>query len=103
MNAPCRPPFRGSAPALSAALAGVFLFGASAAQEKSPAPTKLPPYLKGIDLNQPAQDAFKSWPPKELEERSYWLPWTAMSLQRAVVCNQPVFLLVTVPLSRPAQ
>ena len=103
MNAPCRAPFRRSAPALSAALAVVVLFGAAAAQEGSPAPKTLPPYLKGIDLQQPAQAAFAGWPPKELEERAYWLPWSPMSLQRAVVCNQPVFLLVTVPWSRAAQ
>ncbi len=103
MTAPCRARFRRIAPALSAALAGVFLFGPRAAGDGTPAPTTLPPYLKGIDLTLPAQAAFKTWPPKELEERAYWLPWTGLSLQRALVCNQPIFLLVTVPWNRAAQ
>lgn len=68
-----------------------------------PAPPSRPVYLKGIDLNRPSQDAFKGWPPTELKERPYWLPWSVLSLQRAVVCNQPVFLLVTVPWNRSAQ
>jgi uncharacterized protein YyaL (SSP411 family) len=59
--------------------------------------------LKGVDLTLPAQAAFKLWPPKELEERPYWLSWTGLSLQRAVLYNQPIFLLVTVPWSRAAQ
>ena len=103
MTAPCRAPFRRIAPALSAALAGAFLVGAATAADAPPAPLTLPAYLKGVDLYQPAQVAFKAWPPKELVERPYWLPWSTLSLQRAVACNQPVFLLVTVPWSRAAQ
>jgi hypothetical protein len=32
-----------------------------------------------------------------------WLPWTTLSLQRAMISNQPIFLLVTVPWNRAAQ
>lgn len=68
-----------------------------------PAPAAPPPYLRGIDMSAPTQVAFRDWPPKELEERSYWLPWSPLSLQRAAVTNQPIFLLLTVPWSRSAQ
>jgi uncharacterized protein YyaL (SSP411 family) len=103
MTALCRAIFRRIAPALPVALAGVLVAPPVAAAEGTSAPTALPPYLKGVDLTLPAQAAFKSWPPKELAERAYWLPWTTLSLQRAVITNQPIFLLVTVPWSRAAQ
>jgi uncharacterized protein YyaL (SSP411 family) len=103
MTAPCRTRFRRIAPALPVVFAGMFLAGPQAAVEGTAAPTALPPYLKGIDLTLPAQAAFRSWPPKELSERAYWLPWTGLSLQRAVISNQPIFLLVTVPWNRAAQ
>jgi uncharacterized protein YyaL (SSP411 family) len=103
MTAPCRKPSRRIEIALSTALAGVFLLGPAWAAEQAAAPIALPPHLKGIDLNQPAQVAFKDWPPKELLERPYWLPWTRLSLQRASLFNQPIFLLVTVPWNRSAQ
>ena len=92
---------------LSAACAGFVLAGSAAAKDaqkaapKTPAP--LPMYLKGVELNQPAQAAFASWPPKALEERPYWLSWNPLSLQRATVFNQPIFLVVTVPWNRAAQ
>ena len=63
----------------------------------------LPPYLRGIDLDLPTQAAFKNWPPPELEERAYWLPWSSLALQRAQLVNQPIFLMVTVPWNRYAQ
>jgi len=103
MTAPCRAPFRRMAPALSAALVGFFLMGVVPAADEPAAPAAVPSYLKGIDLNQPAQAAFDGWPPLALIERPYWLPWSTLSLQRAVLFNQPVFLLVTVPWSRSAQ
>src|SRR5262245_11523438 len=68
-----------------------------------PAPAAPPAYLRGVDMNAPTQVAFRHWPPKELEERPYWLPWSGLSLQRAAVTNQPIFLMLTVPWSRPAQ
>src|SRR5882672_1161295 len=103
MTAPCRALFRRIAPALSVALAGVLLVAPQASGEGTAAPTVLPPYLKGVDLTLPSQAAFKAWPPKELEERAYWLPWTPLTFQRATLFNQPIFLLVTVPWSRAAQ
>ena len=69
MNVPCRALFGRIVLALSVALAGIFLAGSTAAGDETPAPFALPPYLKGIDLNQPAQAAFAGWPPKELEDR----------------------------------
>jgi uncharacterized protein YyaL (SSP411 family) len=104
MTSPRRALLRRLAPAVPWALAGFLLSGTSAAveNEKAPPPT-LPPYLKGIDLNVPAQWAFITWPSKELQERAYWLPWSALSLQRAILLNQPIFLLVTVPWNRAAQ
>ncbi len=92
MTAPWRALSRRIAPALSGLLAG-FL------QVAPP----VPPYLKGIELNEPAQAAFADWPSKELRERPYWLNWSTLSLQRAVLFNQPIFLVVTVPWSRSAQ
>jgi uncharacterized protein YyaL (SSP411 family) len=73
------------------------------AQEAPPASTAVPAYLRGVDMSQPAQAAFRRWPPQELEERPYWLPWNGLSLGRAEVTHQPIFLMLTVPWSRPAQ
>ena len=103
MTAPCRALFRRIAPALSGALVGFFLIGPPVFGDEPPATSALPAYLKGVDLNEPAQAAFAGWPSKELQERPYWLNWSTLSLQRAVLFNQPVFLLVTVPWSRSAQ
>jgi uncharacterized protein YyaL (SSP411 family) len=103
MIAPRRAHFRRIAPALVAALAGFFLVGSPAGGDEPAPPPALPAYLKGVDLNQPAQAAFSGWPPRSLIDRSYWLPWSTLSLQRSVIFNQPVFLLVTVPWSRSAQ
>ncbi|HZN55190.1 MAG TPA: DUF255 domain-containing protein [Candidatus Polarisedimenticolaceae bacterium] len=105
---------------LRVAIAAVLLVTlTAAAQEVPPAPAPatpatpeaapekpgfiMPAYLRGIDLNGPAQAAFRTWPPKELEERAYWLPWSVLSFERAKVFNQPVFLVVTVPWNRFAQ
>ncbi len=103
MNAPCRALLRRITPALSGALAGLLLFGPPVAAEEPPAIRELPPYLAGIDMNVPAQAAFEGWPSRELQERPYWLNWSTLSLQRAVLFNQPIFLVVTVPWSRSAQ
>ena len=103
MTAPCRAPFRRMAPALSAALAGFFLLAPAVAADEPAATPPVPSYLKGIDLSQPAQAAFAGWPPAALHDRAYWLPWSSLTLQRAVLFNQPVFLLLTVPWSRSAQ
>ncbi|HEX4825637.1 MAG TPA: DUF255 domain-containing protein [Candidatus Polarisedimenticolaceae bacterium] len=103
--------------ALSVSIAAALCFAVAplAAQEappsaESPQAAPLPPskfvvpfYLRGVDLNLPAQSAFKDWPPKDLEERLYWLPWTGLTFQRASLFNQPVFLFVSVPWNRFGQ
>lgn len=66
-------------------------------------PELLPFWLRGVDLDLPAQVAFAHWPPASLVERPYWLPWAPLSINRAAVLNQPIFLLLTVPWNRPAQ
>jgi len=103
MTAPQRARFAPIAFAMSAAVAGMLALCSAMAAEQPAAPITLPGYLKGVDLNQPAQAAFKGWPPRELIERPYWLPWSGLALQRASLFNQPVFLLVTVPWNRSAQ
>jgi hypothetical protein len=92
-----------TAASLTVVLAGVLLIGPNLAAEEAPQAAPVPPYLKGIDLNEPAQAAFDGWPSTELAERAYWLPWTTLSLQRAMLFNQPIFLVLTVPWSRSAQ
>ncbi len=103
MSASCPPRLWRIVPALAVLLAGPLLSPQSRADDKATVSRGLPPYLKGIDLNQPSQAAFQSWPPKDLEERPYWLPWMALSFQRASIFNQPIFLLVSVPWNRAAQ
>jgi len=107
MTAPHRAPLAPIAFVLSAAIAGVLVLTSAGAKEPvkdaAEAPLTLPPHLKGVDLNQPAQAAFANWPPKELIERPYWLTWGSLAMQRASVFNQPIFLLVTVPWNRSSQ
>ena len=76
------------------------------ADETEPAEPPVAPmpfYLEGIDLNQPAQHAFRGWPPEALRDRAYWLPWSRLAFQRASVLQQPVMLVLTVPWSLPSQ
>jgi uncharacterized protein YyaL (SSP411 family) len=84
----------------------------SVAQDQTPsAATPAPPtesqyrplYARGIDFKRPSQVAFQGWPPKELIERPYWLPWGGITFERAQLFNRPIFLLVTVPWNRAAQ
>lgn len=114
MNATFEAPRRRGRSPLAAALSALLIGTVAGAQEapaappgatppSTAAPFVLPPYLRGINLDLPAQAAFKTWPPKELEERAYWLPWTGMSFQRAALFNQPIFLLVSVPWNRFGQ
>ncbi len=86
--------------------------GRPAAQDQTPPPASPAPptespfrplYARGIDFSRPSQVAFQGWPPKELVERPYWLPWGGMTFERAQLFNQPIFLLVTVPWNRAAQ
>ena len=69
MIAPRCAPFAPIAFAVSAALAGALALGPASAKDSPAAPLTLPPHLKGVDLNQPAQAAFAKWPGKELIER----------------------------------
>ena len=103
MTAPPRARNRRIAPALAVAIAGLILVAQPIEAEEPVATPTVPPYLKGVDLNAPAQVAFDGWPSKQLSERPYWLNWSTLSLQRAVLFNQPIFLVVTVPWSRSAQ
>lgn len=68
-----------------------------------PVAPRLPFYLRGIDLAQPSQHAFKGWPPPELIERPYWMPWGWMTFQRAQLFSQPVVLVLSNPWNRSAQ
>lgn len=94
----------GIAVALLLSAAG-FLFASE--QEETPAPDELrgdrPVPLRGIELDRPAQVAFRSWPPPELVERLYALPWMSKSFWRAVLFSRPVALILTVSWNRFAQ
>ena len=89
--------------AAACVLAGMLLLGGAVRAEDAPVAAPVPPYLKGIDLTQPAQAAFDGWPSRDLTERPYWLNWSTLSVQRAVLFNQPIFFVMTVPWSRSAQ
>jgi len=65
--------------------------------------TVVPPYLRGIDLDKPAQEAFKSWPSQDLIERPYWLPWGPLTFLRASVFEQPICLILSVPWNHSEQ
>lgn len=75
----------------------------ASAEEPPPEAPALPFFLEGVDLTQPAQHAFRSWPPEAVRDRAYWLPWSWLTFQRANVLRQPVLLVLTVPWSYPAQ
>lgn len=55
------------------------------------------------DWDVPSQHAFREWPPAELSERLYPLPWSPMAFRRAEVFSRPVFFMLTVDWSRAAQ
>src|SRR5262245_18508209 len=65
--------------------------------------TVVPPYLRGIDLDKPTQEAFKSWPSQDLIERPYWLPWGPLTFLRASVFEQPICLILSVPWNHSEQ
>jgi len=56
--------------------------------------------LQGIDLELPAQDAFRDWPNAALTQRVYWLPWGPFAFQRAKLFDRPVLFELTVGWSR---
>lgn len=60
-------------------------------------------FLDGVNLAQPALEAFKGWPSEALQSRAYWLPWSPLSFQRAALYGRPVLLVLTVPWNRLAQ
>lgn len=97
---------RNLAPLAASAVLAAAALGA-AAQEESPAgPQPEPPVpavLRGVDLAQPAQVAFLSWPPSELVERLYPLPWVSRSFLRAALFRRPIVMILTVPWNRLAQ
>ncbi len=92
--------------ALGALLVGVAAFFVSA-QEDAPATApqaaQLDAHLKGVDLARPAQIAFRFWPPPEIVERLYRLPWTSMSFRRAALFRRPIFMVMTVSWNRLSQ
>ena len=96
-------PFRAVSMVLTAVLAAWSWSGPALAKDEPSPPSAVPFFLKGIDLQQPAQAAFARWPSKELGERAYWLPWNGLTFQRAIVLNQPILLMLTVPWNRAAQ
>jgi len=58
---------------------------------------------EAVDEGVPAQETFGSWPPPELRERLYRLPWNAYALRRAAFFNRPVLFVLTVDWSRASQ
>jgi len=85
--------------ALALAIACALPSGGSAAGSSGagdPAGGDGPSYLAGIDLELPAQEAFGGWPPPALAERSYWLPWGRVALDRAALFSRPVLLVLDV-------
>src|SRR5262245_41663269 len=97
-------------------LVPMLVVGAALAQTPAPAPpaspaapaedapdAHLPPLLKGVDLNQPAQHAFRDWPPADLIERPYWHSWNARTFQRAELYDRPLLLVLAVPWNRLSQ
>jgi uncharacterized protein YyaL (SSP411 family) len=95
----------------------IFVLGMLARGAESPAPVpkepaapgedvaepQLPPLLRGVDLNQPAQHAFRDWPPADLIERPYWHGWNARTFQRAELYDRPLLLVLAVPWNRLSQ
>ena len=61
------------------------------------------PYLEGLDLTLPAFETFRGWPPDELIDRLYRLPWNEHAFRRAALFGRPVFFVLTVDWSRAAQ
>ncbi len=60
-------------------------------------------YLEGLDLGRPSQEAFRAWPPPQLVERAYWLPWSRAAFERAALFNRPVLFVLEVSWSSAAR
>ena len=101
-----RCPSRSGAVVLGLLLAASIVHGSdrAASWRTEPGEGDLPgSYLQGLDLELPAQEAFRGWPPRQLVERPYWLPWSWLSLQRASLFNRPIFLVLTVDSARASK
>lgn len=61
---------------------------------------RTPVYLRGVDPSLPTQATFADWPPAELVERTYWLPWSPQAFQRAALFGLPVFFVLGVNWNR---
>ena len=86
------------------AVTALLLAVSSASGQQPPAtPGKLPPILKGVDLEKPAPTAFANWPEPEFVERLYPLPWAPSTFERARLFRQPVMLYLGVPWSAPSR
>ena len=62
-----------------------------------------PPWFLAPDPAVPALETYRDWPPAELLERFYALPWGPLAFHRAELFGQPVFFVLTVNWSRAAQ
>jgi uncharacterized protein YyaL (SSP411 family) len=71
------------------------------AEEPTSAPAS--PLYESYDPRVPALESYRDWPPDELLERFYGLPWSRLSFRRSELFGQPVFLVLTVDWSRAAQ
>lgn len=59
--------------------------------------------MEGLDLERPSQEAFRDWPPPQLVERPYWLPWSGTAFQRALLFNRPILFILEVNWSATAR
>jgi uncharacterized protein YyaL (SSP411 family) len=87
----------------TAVLTAALVLSGSAPAADPEAEAEIPVFLRGVDLDLPAQEAFRDWPGTELLTRPYWLPWSWMSFQRASLFDRPVFLVLTVGWSASAR
>lgn len=89
---------------LSALAGAAALCVALRAQESiPPAPVEAGAGKFRVELGLPSQDAFRSWPPGELVDRPYWLPWAWLFFQRAQMFDRPIVFFMTVPWNHLAQ
>lgn len=73
-----------------------------ATAQEGDAPTPAPLFLEGLDLSVPSPETFRGWPPRELAEQPYWLPWGGAAVARARIFNRPIFLVLEVGWNRAA-
>ncbi|ANM28880.1 hypothetical protein ABI59_03565 [Acidobacteria bacterium Mor1] len=68
------------------------VFGQAVEQDRLP---PLPDPAGGL-LDRPSQAAFDGWPPQQLRERAYWLPWGVPAFNTAALFNRPVLFVMAV-------